>query len=191
MKKELKKVERFHSEFVKFIDQIDLDIVKGSLYQSICNINWKLHTGRFACDNIENGLIKIGEKIQIAKKENEESKSKVLHVATQLYEIGGHTRLLESYFSVFSDFKNDLFLTNQLTVNLPERITNNKVINKIYDTCIEASFVEKSIELASIWKNYEFVILHIHPNDIIPNISFGIVPHEKIIFVNHADHVFG
>jgi hypothetical protein len=190
MKTSLENLNKFHNDYIDLVDQINSDEIKASLYQSLCTINWKYHTGRFFCDKVESELIKIGLRLKIKFASSVLLQKDVLHVASELYNIGGHTRLLESYVDIFDTYNNHLFITRQEINELPQRIKGNIKINNIIHAKNEESLIQKARELALLWRKYKYIILHIHPDDVVPIIAYGIFGHKNILFVNHADHVF-
>lgn len=190
MNTSLKRLNSFNLGILNIVSQTNSDELKVNLLKSLCTLNWKIHPGKFSCDQIENNLINIGKNHISKYNSNLNNEKKVLHLATELYEIGGHTRLLEQYINVFEKFQNDVILTRQSKANTPNRILNNKSINCIMYLDAPGNEIERAQQLSRIWENYQFVILHIHPDDITPIIAFGIREHKNILFINHADHVF-
>jgi hypothetical protein len=186
----IKRLSKFHNNFVKLIDEVNSDEAKASLYEALCTINWKIHSGIYYCEKIEIGLINLGERNKISSNDSSYKKRGVLHVGTEFHETGGHTRLFENYLKVFDSFENHLFLTKQNKEDIPTRIIKNSKIKKIYTSRFTEKIIDKAIELSTIWRSYDYVILHIHPNDVIPNIAYGMFKHNNILFINHADHVF-
>ena len=114
-----------------------------------------------------------------------------LHIMTQAYSIGGHTKLVEQ-FVINLGFKHEhsVLITNHkcdIPQSLIDIISNN---GKIYQLR-KSNFIKKAQELALIASKYEKVVLHIHPYDILPNLAFANNNFKRdIIFFNHADHMF-
>jgi hypothetical protein len=184
----LNSLNNFHNYILQIIKSVEEIDVKLSLLKSLANFNFQIHTGRFYCDKIECELIEIGEKY-VDKINNERfvNHKSVLHVATEFYPTGGHTRLFEKYVEVFGDFQNHLMLTNQQINDIPLRIQANLKV-KIIESDLD--FLGCAINLASIWDQFDHVILHVHPDDIVPTLAYGICPIDNITFINHADHLF-
>lgn len=111
---------------------------------------------------------------------------KVLHVISEPYQSGGHTRLLERLVSM-DEWHAEVLVTrpyarDSKSLRLKDSV---KVISheKGYDV----------LELAKILSQYKTVILHIHPEDIVTAVALGIVRRHfdiRVVFINHADHVF-
>ncbi|MEY8767055.1 hypothetical protein [Francisella philomiragia] len=110
-----------------------------------------------------------------------------LHVVSECYAHGGHTRLLEQILKIRN--------TGDLLISRAEPDYREKL--SIKSSCNVYSFnSDASIEdIIKIAHNYKIIYLHIHPDDIISTVAIGILKKKfgqniKTIFVNHADHVF-
>ncbi|MBC3199452.1 group 1 glycosyl transferase [Pseudomonas poae] len=112
-----------------------------------------------------------------------------IHIISEPYLIGGHTRLMEQLSTMHPE-KPDLLITRQSDERAIERTKNffNESILVEHRTPFQ-----KISEIIESLKAYERVILHIHPDDIHAVIACRIlkkITGAKIFFVNHADHVF-
>ncbi|WP_395608525.1 hypothetical protein [Pseudomonas sp. B22129] len=112
-----------------------------------------------------------------------------IHVISEPYLIGGHTRLMEQLSTMHVD-KPDLLIT---------RVSDEKAIErtqKFFEECRgvkPGTPLEMIAEIVGCLKIYNRVVLHIHPDDMVSVIACAIVKNvssTKIFFVNHADHVF-
>ena len=134
-------------------------------------------------ENIRNSFL-LNLDVSGAKSEN------ILHVLSEGYLMGGHTRLCER-LAVMGNIKSDLLITRKTDQKLLDRFQS-------FFNHIELSFCEdvessirKQIEILS---GYNKVVLHHHPDDIGLVISLGVLKaidkKIKIFYVNHADHIF-
>lgn len=117
------------------------------------------------------------------------SDSRILHVITEPFLSGGHTRLMEK-LARMSAGGADLLITRKASTAAAQRVSNY-VDNIIHVKAIKP--VERVYEIASVLAAYKKVVLHIHPDDICTVVACGVVVGEavpEIYFVNHADHVF-
>jgi len=145
------------------------------------------HTGLFADKFLENELIKIAQSIKTPLEKPE--KNSYLHVATSVYEFGGHTRLIDRFIKNSSG-KHSLILTKQ-DGNIPEWLKKTISDKNGKIMILEGTDIDKTQELRKIASSYEKIILHIHPFDTIPILAFGTQNFKSpVIFYNHADHVF-
>ena len=116
--------------------------------------------------------------------------SDCLHVITEPYMTGGHTRLMEHYA------KMDLRQSDLLIMKDPK---GNEILDRLDNFFLnvhilcESDALSKTQVLCNIFSKYRKVIFHLHPNDIIPLIAAQKVKNEypiNIYKVNHADHYF-
>lgn len=112
-----------------------------------------------------------------------------IHLISEPYLIGGHTRLMEQLATMHSE-KPDLLITRQSDEAAIERT------RVFFNECTVLQFrtpLQKVTEIIGCLKAYKRVVLHIHPDDMTTVIACNILKgmtNAKIFFVNHADHVF-
>jgi hypothetical protein len=149
--------------------------------------------GIFSSKRIEFELLEIAQKYIINLPQTYEENS-FLHVLTQCYNTGGHTRVCERWIKNSpQNQKHSVLLINQEKNIVPQQLIDaisskngELIIQNTDDNCIA-----KALELRKIASNYEKIILHVHMNDIVPIIAFGTLDFKRpIIFFNHADHCF-
>jgi hypothetical protein len=108
-----------------------------------------------------------------------------LHVITDPFSTGGHTRLMERIIASRSD--GDVLITRPVAT-LEERLwVNSKV--QVWHNADQFNMCE----LIRIISKYKIVYLHITPNDLLASVAVAVakkVSRARVIFVNHADHVF-
>ncbi|TWP30652.1 hypothetical protein ETU09_01230 [Apibacter muscae] len=123
------------------------------------------------------------------KKKNDLS---ILHIVSEIYPTGGHTKLLFNWIELDEDNIHSV-ITTRMTIDalidVSQKYPLNKKIN--YQELQEKEFIAKIIELNQSVKNYDRIILHIHPDDIIPVIALSDKNIQTpVLFLNHADHLF-
>ena len=112
-----------------------------------------------------------------------------IHLISEPYLIGGHTRLMEQLATMHVE-KPDLLITRQSDERAIERTRS------FFNECASlqpGTPLQKVAEIIECLKSYKRVVLHIHPDDIVAVIACRIlktISGAKIFFVNHADHVF-
>lgn len=157
--------------------------------QKLSTHAWLNFTGYFSLWKFEIMLGRLGNCIpKIGMYERKKNK-KILHICTELYSIGGHTKLLFNWIENSKDYEHSIMLTKQNEVDDVISKFNYSLENFIFLDSV--SILDKAFELKNKAKNFEHVILHIHPDDVIPIIAFS-DDHFKtpILFNNHADHIF-
>lgn len=114
-----------------------------------------------------------------------------LHVVSEPYHHGGHTRLMERLARMHEE-PVDLLVSRQMEVSVHERLTG-------YFKHIEVAQGEKALErlqsILQVLVRYEKIVLHLHPDDIVTIVACGLVKKAlgerfTVFFVNHADHAF-
>jgi hypothetical protein len=173
-----------------FNDNLDIeqkiDFLNYMVYFLTSNV-----TKYFSDNFIEEQLNKISSDINFDLSKTYK-KNTVIHILTESYTTGGHTKLLELFIENTKDYfdEQSVILTEQ-RVEIPKSLKNitkstGEIISFEKDT-----YINKAKKLAKISSHYELVVLHIHPHDIIANLAFGNTQFKRnIIFVNHADHMF-
>ncbi|MGZ3814152.1 MAG: hypothetical protein ACXVA0_20635 [Mucilaginibacter sp.] len=114
-------------------------------------------------------------------------KSGVLHLMSAAYAHGGHTRVVEK---LLNDGMGDALasldkIPESVLLEIPECVV-------IYDNIRSKSNIETVIEIFNIGCQYDSVVLHIHPSDILSAIAAVLIKKHggKVYFYNHADHLF-
>lgn len=117
----------------------------------------------------------------------------VVHILTQAYEIGGHTRLVARWIAADSNHMHSVVLTGQQGLPVPSELA--AAVAAAHGTIIDLSrslsdLMDRAAMLRSIvWGGPSAVILHIHPYDVVPSLALRNVD-VPIAFLNHADHLF-
>lgn len=161
------------------------------------------HTGRFADGAIENLALDIGihldedldeiDKVEFFIPEKGQ-KRQVLHVATDVQGVGGHTRMLCHWISNDHSSCHSLILLNQLEVTgipkwLVEAIQSSGGQLKVLP--VNSELRQKARWLRSFAKrSASLVVLHHSPFDIVPTVAFAISDCPPVAVLNHADHLF-
>ena len=147
--------------------------------------------GLLYCQEIEQELIEVGQSIPF-KASSQFIKNSHLHLMTQAFQTGGHTRVCERWIE-FSrgNETHSILLTEQQNNPIPQSL--EKVVHEkrgsIYT--LNSSPLVKIKEIREIASNYEKVILHIHADDQVTFIAFATSNFKRpVLFFNHLDHVF-
>ena len=169
--------------------KIEKKLKIAKYYATFCFEN---RTGTFQDLEFEKELGKISAEYAINTYEvKENSNDRTLHVATEVYSSGGHTRVINNWIK-FEGKEQDLLIINSKRSQITDWLKNTLIVAKGKIILLqEKDDLEKAKELFNIAKNYKRIILHVHPNDIIPILAFSNSKiRRKIYFYNHADHVF-
>lgn len=61
----------------------------------------------------------------------------------------------------------------------------------MHHTGCRSPVAQRVVKLRSYaWRNSDVVVLHTHPDDVVPTVAFGVPGGPPVLLVNHADHVF-
>lgn len=152
-------------------------------------------TGIYSCDVLENVYLDLARENEIPLEHIQPEKGTFVHVMTTAYSSGGHTRVVERWIGQAPETqKHDLILLEKkkkdpLPALLEENVREKNGTIRCYDPY--SPMLERALKLREAAMHYEYVILHIHPNDPIALIAFGTPEFTRpVIVFNHADHIF-
>ncbi|MET1086453.1 MAG: glycosyltransferase [Arthrobacter sp.] len=156
---------------------------------------WLDHTGFFASNELEAVLTRLRK--SVPRKRPQGSKPRggrlnIVHVATQLYGAGGHTQTISCWIRQDSSSRHRLILTRQGSAPLPEKISGclpESGAVRFLDR-VPGGLLRRAEALSRAVESADAVIVHAHPDDVVPAIALGAESSPPAVFVNHADHVF-
>ena len=145
----------------------------------------------FSSNVIENAFIKLA-KLKKIKLTKNYAKNTILHVMTEAYNFGGHTRCVERWISLMKEYQHSCAVLSQST-DFPDNLRN--IINESKGELVfyekKEPIVAKALKLREYASSFEYVVLHTHPHDPSALIAFGTPDFKRpIILFNHADHIF-
>ncbi len=181
-------------KLIKMIDQVDKENSlpqKCVLAQKAASFAVNHTTDVFSSKIIEKPFMDLAKSIKVPIDESYK-KDTVLHVLTEAYNTGGHTRCVERWISLLSDKCHSCAVLRQ-TVPFPEslRTITEKNGGDIYFFDKNKKVVLNAISLRQLASKFEYVVLHIHMDDPTALIAFGTEKFKRpILFFNHADHAF-
>ncbi len=200
MDKEVYK-EIFHDRrryFMKLLKMAEENIANNYINDGVVYLEiaaryaTEVHFGEFYNFEIEEMIKNISNKYFLNDtfpQNNIGKRNKVLHIATKIYETGGHTRLMLNWIDCDTNNDNDILLTDIEENHIPtELLKQYERKFSIYNVG-HLKGIEKIKEIREYCKKYDCVILHIHPSDVYTSIALHNCP-LPILFLNHADHRF-
>tara|TARA_R110002073_G_scaffold128999_1_gene274973 strand:+ start:23186 stop:24673 length:1488 start_codon:yes stop_codon:yes gene_type:complete len=186
-------------EFDDLVEVVNILIQRNKLEQAAETISkialytTKNQTGYYASLKLEKLIGLIAQKIDFKSIQvhTTSNSRRVLHVVTELYHIGGHSRLLKNWIKRDQDSEHTIVATSMLKNDL-DNIIAFWELTGVKTFAIEGSIIKKAIALNTFSEGFDFIILHIHQYDIIPSLSFSSFERNRlpIFFMNHADHTF-
>lgn len=149
------------------------------------------NTDIFAAQEIEQPFLELAELLPEPEDTAWEEGS-VLHVATEVYNSGGHTRCIERWMQLMDKQKHSCYLIKQQAA-VPETLTQlvKESGGGMRQSAPTLSMVQKAEELRAHASRFQYVVLHTHMNDPVALIAFGSEKFKRpVILFNHADHIF-
>lgn len=151
-------------------------------------------TGYFYSKVLEDFYVDLAEKNKLSLENISYVHKSFLHVMTECYSTGGHTRVVERWIEhAQSDEKHSVVLLDQRDTELPRLLKNNikKRNGELFVLNKDKSQISRALDLRKLGMGYEYIILHIHMDDPISTIAFGSKDFTRpVIFFNHAQHLF-
>lgn len=202
----LRKNSRFYERVVAHALRLDGsgDDEKALRWISLAaEIAWAAHPGRLSDERLEAMAVRIGQRLDVPRSTHASTDRgpalggghdrHVLHVATTVFGTGGHTRLLENWVKIDDGSTHSLLLLDQgrepIRSVLAERIVASGgemiVVPDGTPRLERARHLRRAAQ-----SGYDLVILHHHPNDVVPLVAFANADGPPVAVMNHADHVF-
>ncbi len=156
------------------------------------------HPGFFASPRLERLLIEIGLGLPGSSSYRrpdgaQNPMKRVLHVCSQVVQVGGHTKMLCRWLKADAGRKHSVVLTQQRGP-VPQT-----VIQSIHEAGGELTRLNQrpgtlltwASRLREIAQGFDVVILHIGNQDVVPVLAFA-DPRLRppVAFLNHSDHMF-
>lgn len=151
------------------------------------------NTGYYVSAVIEKVYTDYAKTIHIDLQEIGYQENSFLHVLTEGYQTGGHTRVIERWIeNAPAEQKHSVVIVKPNVSPLEElkKLTQQKNGEFIkYDN--NWSIKEKALKLRRLGMHYQYIILHTHMNDSTATIAFGTEEFTRpVLFYNHASHLF-
>jgi hypothetical protein len=162
----------------------------ASLAQITARSAWFFHPQLFCSEALERMLGSISAQIP-GPANHVPGPRRVLHVLTQALGIGGHTRLIWRWIDSDHGTEHHVVLTQQDRLNAEQLRRAAVATGGQLHRLPKADLLHRAAALREMGRQFETIICHTHPNDVIPLLAWGGVDdHPSIAHLNHADHVF-
>ena len=180
------------------------DVSKEELLERImflARFAWRNHAGYYYDGRLENILFDYGQNLEKRVDERkirqtvEEAftgvnKGCILHVATELGAVGGHTRVIWQFLKRYKDNDQILVLTGQSAKDVPGFMHDIGSDIPIISLCSISSLFERSYALRCIAGFCKAVVSYHHPYDVVPIMAFSDVEGPPVLIENHAHSWF-
>lgn len=163
-----------------------------NLAQNLMYHAFECGMGIYASPELEKPFLDLAETLPIFKDIQYTSNS-FLHVMTQSYTTGGHTRVVERWVdSSPIEQKHSIVLLDQGEEPIPSKLGNVVHEHKgelyVFDG---NSLEDRAVKLRELAMQYEYIILHIHMYDPTALVAFGSEEFTRpVVLFNHADHSY-
>lgn len=147
------------------------------------------HPGRFASSRLERVLGEIGRRAICSGRtaDTDGSPRRVLHVLTEAYQTGGHTRFAWRWITGDPEREHSLVLTTP-GAQVPDWLEDSVADVTVLES---AAPIARAQELRTLADGFDAVVLHVHMYDVVPVIAFAHRPAgPAVVFEEHADHLF-
>lgn len=163
------------------------EIESAARFASLCG------TGIYASSALEEKLRRIADAIECGQ-DACVSPSGILLVATKLYEVGGHTKVLERFCDMLAEDgeRVSLFLTSPSDGCVPDALRES-VHRSGGDIVVadNSSYVARARRLRLTASGYRCVLLMTHPEEVVHVLAFGTSRFGRPVFsYGHANHTF-
>ncbi|MDD2733190.1 MAG: hypothetical protein PHF56_04565 [Desulfuromonadaceae bacterium] len=196
---------RFDTALAEAQKAVDAQLwLSGAVWAQVAaDLAFNRHPGIFVSSELEGLLGEIARHLPSScssashvnnPKPSVKGKPRILHVATNTYGTGGHTRLIERFAGNSSENYEHFLVTTAQRGPLPERLRRAFCTagNNWLDLSTPGSdLLSRGMTLRGMSREIADVIfLHIHPFDVVPAVAFGIPGGPPVVILNHADHLF-
>jgi glycosyltransferase involved in cell wall biosynthesis len=144
------------------------------------------HPGRFTSPRIEAVLARVGATLPPVRAPRATEVRRVLHVLTEAYNTGGHTKQAIRWMTRDAGRRHDVALTAPRPA--PEALV--EVAHEIH-AVPGADLLQRASALRELAAGYDLVALHIHCWDVVPALAFAArAGGPPVVLLDHADHLF-
>ncbi|MGA2556277.1 MAG: hypothetical protein ABSG04_08385 [Verrucomicrobiota bacterium] len=143
---------------------------------------------------LEEMLLSIGRSLPSSPRVRpSNTQTNYLHVLTEAYPVGGHTRFCCRWIESDSTGNRHHVLLTSQTQSVPNDLKHTVEQGGGELTVLNAQLplLERAGRLREIaCRRADVVVLHAHMDDPLPLIAFAVADTPPVLLVNHADHVF-
>lgn len=179
----------------------DGNYLRSTYYASFAaGFAWFHHPGLFFSEDLESTLLSTGANEvknsntrSINYNFSSDNRLRILHVASEIHDTGGHTREIINWIENSKEqYNNLLVLTRSLSVgSFIETIFRDNKIKIVFLNDTKSNIFSVASKLLKISKEWpDYIILHTHPDDVVPLLTYSSFEGAPILLFNHADHVF-
>jgi len=151
-------------------------------------------SGRVASPELEQELARCAEGLGSGGFQGRSGgRKRWLHVFDEAYVVGGHTALCWRWIEARTATERHSVLLIRQRGRVPEklRLAAEASGGRIHVLDPGVRLVEQARQLCSAAREQaDVVVLHTHPDSVVPTVAFGAPGGPPVVVVNHADHLF-
>lgn len=189
------KISAFRYNFEKILEKLNtVTDFETKLELAMLGANYFVYnnTGYFTSSVLENFFVDLAKKIKVDISNINYNKNSILHIMSEGYKTGGHTRVVERWIeNAPKSQTHSVIFTRKNFSKL--KVLENNVKNKNGEYISlgnDLSLEEKAVKLRKLAIKYEYVVLHTHMEDPLPIIAFGVEEFTRpVLLYNHASHM--
>jgi glycosyltransferase involved in cell wall biosynthesis len=196
-------LRRSRATFERLLDIADYFLSRRRTYQAAAaaaiaaHYASYSHPGAFASARLEHLLARLGcfaDRPLVSGRATGTAGRRVLHVLTSAKDVGGDTRFVWRWIQRDSTRSHSVALTAQRDFPVPRELVDatNAAHGAIYALDKASSnALDRAKQLRDIALRFDFVALHVYPEDVIPGLAFGEGGRAATIaHIAQADHQF-
>ena len=168
------------------LDDAIATVELGAMMAATC------HPGQYASLRFERLLARAGATLRPMAPRPKRSAAAVLHVATETYAVGGHTRMIWRWADRDPSRTHSLVLTtpgSEPPTGLAAAIAASG--GAVHSLPAGASNLDRAQALRDLAAEVDVVVVHTHAMDPLPTVAFAEADHRPpVVVFNHADHLF-
>lgn len=166
--------------------------------QVAANVAWMAHPGTYVSTRLERVVAEVARTLpdwsgEPRHREGPGWPAHVLHVLSEAYPIGGHTRMASRWIEADRARRHSVVLTRQRNLRVPDHLQRAVASagGSLHRTD-DGSLLDRAAQIRTLAAGHDLVVLHIHPYDAVAlaGLADRAATGPPVLLVNHADHVF-
>ncbi len=197
----LRRNREAYEELVEFVLALRDRVSPNLLLELIGQAAWFAtvnHPGYFADARIENLALAVGECSRTPLRNTPErlprtpGRRHVLHVATEVAAIGGHTRTIRHWAELDRESVHSLALTKQKYCEIPAWLRQAITVSggRVVVLPPDAPVLTRAGQLRAVAADADLVVSHHFTEDVVPLAAFAAPGGAPVGVINQSDHVF-
>jgi glycosyltransferase involved in cell wall biosynthesis len=197
----LRRNQEAYDELVEFVLALRGRVRPNLLLELVGQAAWFAtvnHPGYFADARLENLALAVAQSDRTPLRSPPErlprtpGRRRVLHVATEVAAIGGHTRTIRHWAEADRESVHSLALTKQKYCEVPDWLRQAVVASggRVVVLPPDAPVLTRAAQLRAVAADADLVVSHHFTEDVVPVAAFAAAGGPPVGVINQSDHVF-